>query len=328
MDVEAIARRIAQDHGVTVLESDVIETLEKLKAANKEKITPPATNAATNAAKDHEPAASLPAQLTEPVKQPETDPAQLTEQHTGDSASVKTQAKDDSASLKAQVNPPQNEANKIVIPAGVKPMPIDLIDDLLKQNYTREGIEAILKENKFSVNRNLITERIKIVRALPLDAQRQPLDTRRMTPPLTASQVSSAATPAKPTITNASNNADTLSVKTSENMGNSGISGGNGAASVPAHVTEQQTVDPALVSSKAAGTSPIIPPVAASLNNSLPTDLPSVLAALQQLFASYKQPSGTVPAASEQVNEEAYCLLQWSLLIFSFPIITPLVAPA
>jgi len=39
MDVEAIARRIAQDHGVTVLEKDVIETLEKLKAASKEKIT-------------------------------------------------------------------------------------------------------------------------------------------------------------------------------------------------------------------------------------------------------------------------------------------------
>ncbi|MGA3296827.1 MAG: hypothetical protein ABSD41_05185 [Candidatus Bathyarchaeia archaeon] len=39
MDVEAIARRIAQDHGVTVLEKDVIETLEKLKAQNKDKTT-------------------------------------------------------------------------------------------------------------------------------------------------------------------------------------------------------------------------------------------------------------------------------------------------
>ena len=39
MDVEAIAKRISQDHGVTVLEKDVIETLEKLKAANKDKIT-------------------------------------------------------------------------------------------------------------------------------------------------------------------------------------------------------------------------------------------------------------------------------------------------
>ncbi|HKM78347.1 MAG TPA: hypothetical protein VJZ03_04675, partial [Candidatus Bathyarchaeia archaeon] len=45
MDVEAIARRIAQDHGVTVLEKDVIETLEKLKAANEKKNTPPVTNA-------------------------------------------------------------------------------------------------------------------------------------------------------------------------------------------------------------------------------------------------------------------------------------------
>ncbi|HKM50497.1 MAG TPA: hypothetical protein VJZ75_04900 [Candidatus Bathyarchaeia archaeon] len=34
-----MSKRISQDHGVTVLEKDVIETLEKLKAANKEKIT-------------------------------------------------------------------------------------------------------------------------------------------------------------------------------------------------------------------------------------------------------------------------------------------------
>jgi hypothetical protein len=39
MDVEAIANRIAQVHGMTVLEKDVIETLEKLKAANKDKTT-------------------------------------------------------------------------------------------------------------------------------------------------------------------------------------------------------------------------------------------------------------------------------------------------
>ncbi|MGA3297480.1 MAG: hypothetical protein ABSD41_08510 [Candidatus Bathyarchaeia archaeon] len=52
MDMQAIARRIAQDHGVTVLEKDVIETLEKLKAENKDKITgagetqvPPVTGA-------------------------------------------------------------------------------------------------------------------------------------------------------------------------------------------------------------------------------------------------------------------------------------------
>ena len=35
----------------------------------------------------------------------------------------------------------------------------------------------------------------------------------------------------------------------------------------------------------------------------LPTDLANLVAALQQFLASYKQASGTVPAASEQTNE-------------------------
>ena len=303
MDVQAIARRIAQDHGVTVLEKDVIETLEKLKAANEKKIIPPATNAATNAAKDHEPAASLPAQLTEPVKQPETDPAHVTEPQVGDPALVKTQAKADSASLKTTVKPPQNESNKLVIPVDVKPMPIDLIDDLLKQNYTREGTEAILKANKFSVNRNLITERIKVVRALPLDAQHQPSDTLRETPPPAASQVSSAASDAKPPITNASSDAATPNVKTPENTGNSGISSENIVAQLLALLNPRQTGDPALVSSKATDTPPTIPPPTASVNAQLPADVPSLVAAFQQFLASRQQAPSSLPAASEQVNE-------------------------
>ncbi|HKM78346.1 MAG TPA: hypothetical protein VJZ03_04670 [Candidatus Bathyarchaeia archaeon] len=184
-------------------------------------------------------------------------------------------------------------------------MPIDLIDDLLKQNYTREGIESILKANKLSVNRNLITERIKVVRALPLGAQHQPLDTRRQTPPLAASQVSSAATSVKPQITSASNNADTPSSKTPENTGNLGQVGPNGVALVPAQLTEQQVGGAASVISNAGATPPTIPSPAALVNTQLPADVPSLVAALEQFLASYKQPSGTVPAASEQVNEEA-----------------------
>jgi len=88
MDVEAIAKRIAQDHGITVLEKDVIETLEKLKTANKDKTTSPVTNATTDVAKDPEHAASVNAQLKEQVKQPNTDPAHVTEQQIGGAASV------------------------------------------------------------------------------------------------------------------------------------------------------------------------------------------------------------------------------------------------
>jgi hypothetical protein len=284
MDVEAIAKRIAQDHGVTVLEKDVIETLEKLKAANEKKNTPPVTSATTDAATNPEHAASVPAHVTEHVKPPETEPAHVTEQHTGGSASVKTQVKDDSAPLKAQVTPPQNEASKLIIPEGVKPMPIDVIDDLIRQNYTRDGIESILKASKLTVNRKLITERIKVVRVEPLGAQHQ-------TPPLGASHVTSASSDANPPITSASSDAATPSVKTPENTGNSGQVGPNGVALVPAHVTEQQVGGAASVTSNAASTPHTIPPPIASVNAQLPADLSSILAAFQQFLASRQQPN-------------------------------------
>ncbi|MGA3297833.1 MAG: hypothetical protein ABSD41_10320, partial [Candidatus Bathyarchaeia archaeon] len=140
MDVEAITNRIAQDHGVTVLESDVIETLEKLKAENKEKITgagqapvtaqTPEVSPITSASA---PPAPLPAGTGAASAPLQTVPAPL--------QTVPAPLQTVPAPLQAVPAPLQTSSEQpktgseqpsnLKIPADVKPLPIALIDDLI-----------------------------------------------------------------------------------------------------------------------------------------------------------------------------------------------------
>jgi hypothetical protein len=311
MDVEAIANRIAQVHGMTVLEKDVIETLEKLKAANKDKTTgaeqAPVTaqtseaSPITSASAPPAPvptgngAASAPLQAASAPLNPTPAPQQTVP------APVKTASE--------QPKTGSEQPSNLKIPAGVKPLPIVLIDDLIMQNYSREGIEAILKENKLPPYRNLISERMKVVKPAVRGASNGAGNTQ----PLMGTGAAPLSTGAAPLTRGAelanrlaTDTQNTPSIKTSENTGNSGISSENVVAPLPA---PQETV-PAPPSTGAAplptgaGATPAPQPIGSGASSApLPTDLPSIVAALEQLFASYKQPSGTVPAASEQPNE-------------------------
>jgi hypothetical protein len=303
MDVQAIARRIAQDHGVTVLEKDIIETLEKLKAANKEKNTgaeqapvtvqKPEVSPITSASTSTEPANPTPPPLstgtettTEPVKTP-SEQSKPTSEPATDTTKPATE----------HANAAQNEANKLVIPADVKPLPIDLIDDLIKQNFSSVGIEKILKASGHNAYRKLILERMKVVKPIIRGSSggTKPASTETERVITGSEHVIGGTEPAiggtEPVITPPTTGADTPSVKTPENTGNSGQVGPNGVALVPAHVTEQQVGGAASVTSNAASTPHTIPPPIASVNAQLPADLSSILAAFQQFLASRQQPN-------------------------------------
>jgi len=304
MDVQAIAKRIAIDHGVTILEKDVIETLEKLKAANKPAKTPevsPITSASTST----EPANPTPPPLstgtettTEPVKTP-SEQSKPTSEPATDTTKPATE----------HANAAQNEANKLVIPADVKPLPIDLIDDLIKQNFSSVGIEKILKASGHNAYRKLILERMKVVKPIIRGSSggTKPASTETERVITGSEHVIGGTEPAiggtEPVITPPTTGADTPSVKTPENTGNSGISSENIVAQLLALLNPRQTGDPALVSSKATDTPPTIPPPTASVNAQLPADVPSLVAAFQQFLASRQQAPSSLPAASEQVNE-------------------------
>jgi hypothetical protein len=177
MDMQAIAKRIAQDHGITVLEKDVIETLEKLKAENKDKITgagetqvPPVTGAddtqkvpapltaplSTGASTTTAPVKTVPAPLQTDSAQANPAPAPLP---TG-SAPLQTTTGAPSTPVKTASEQPIS----LKIPSGVKPLPITLIDELIMEGYSRDGIESILKENGHNAYRRLIGERMKVVK--------------------------------------------------------------------------------------------------------------------------------------------------------------------
>ena len=326
MDVEAIARRIAQDHGVTVLEKDVIETLEKLKAASKEKITgageaqkpaqTPEVSPITSVGTSTAPVNSTPAPLptgtgTSPAPLPAV-PAQLPTVTGAPSAPVKPSSEpvtDTTKPVTEHVNAAQNEASKLVIPTNVKPLPIDLIDDLIRQNFNRDGIEKILKASGHTSHRRLIAERMKVIKPTIKVASTvagngtKPASTET-TRVITSSEHVINGT--EPVITPPTDGANTPSVKTPENTGNSGISGTDAVARLLAAL---QTGSGTLPAGLPAGSAPqqtvpaTLPAGSSSLPAPLPTDVASLVAALQQFLASYKQPSGTVPAASEQPNE-------------------------
>jgi hypothetical protein len=300
MDVEAIARRIAQDHGVTVLEKDVIETLEKLKAANKEKITGageaqvpskvPEVSPITSASTSTEPVNPTPTPLptstdtsTEPVKTP---PEQ--------SKPASEPATDTTKPATEHANAAQNEASKLVIPTDVKPLPIDLIDDLIKQNFSSVGIEKILKASGHNAYRKLINERMKIIKPLirGVSSGTKPASTET-TRVITSSEHVISGT--EPVIRPPTDGADTRSAKTPENTGNSGISGTDAVA--PPIAPLQTGSAPLLTSSAPLSTG------ASTSSAPLPTDLPNLLAAFQQFLAAYKQAPNTLPTASEQINE-------------------------
>jgi hypothetical protein len=177
----------------------------------------------------------------------------------------------------------------------VKPLPITLIDDLIMQGYNRVGIEKILKENGHSAYRNLIGERLKVVKPAVKGAI-NPAGTGGASSLSGGASLPNGGTPLSkggeivnsPTSNPASTPQDVSSTKTPENMGNSGISGTNVVAPVPAPpVAPLQTSSPLVQT---------VPPP-------LPTDLPSLLAAFQQFLASRQQAPSSLPAASEQVNE-------------------------
>ena len=281
MDVEAIARRIAQDHGVTVLEKDVIETLEKLKAANKDKTTGAGQ-------------APVTAQTPEvsPITSASAPPAPVPAGNGAASAPLQTVP----APLQTSSEQPKTgseQPSNLKIPADVKPLPIALIDDLIMQNYSREGIEAILKENKLPPYRNLISERMKLVKPAVRGASNtQPLMGTGAAPLSTgAAPLSTGAAPlstgAESVNSPATDTQNVSSTKTSENMGNSGISGENHVAPVPAPL---QTGAAPL--STGAGATPAPQPIGSGASSApLPTDLPSILAAFQQFLASRQQPN-------------------------------------
>jgi len=321
MDMQAIARRIAQDHCITDLEKDVIETLEKLKAENKEKITgagqapvtaqTPEVSPITSASA---PPAPLPAGTGAASAPLQTVPAPL--------QTVPAPLQTVPAPLQAVPAPLQTSSEQpktgseqpsnLKIPADVKPLPIALIDDLIMQNYSREGIEAILKENKLPPYRNLISERMKLVKPAVRGASNtQPLMGTGAAPLSTgAAPLSTGAAPltrgAELANRLATDTQNVSSIKTSENTGNSGISSENVVAPLPA---PQETV-PAPLSTGAAplptgaGATPAPQPIGSGASSApLPADLPSMLAAFQQFLAAYKQAPNTIPTASEQPNE-------------------------
>ncbi|MGA3298420.1 MAG: hypothetical protein ABSD41_13340 [Candidatus Bathyarchaeia archaeon] len=328
MDVEAIAKRIAIDHGVNVLEKDVIETLEKLKAANKDKTTgagqapvtaqTPEVSPITSASAPPAPvpagngAASAPLQTVPAPLQ--TVPAPL---QAGSAPLNPTPAPQQTipAPVKTSSEQPKTgseQPSNLKIPAGVKPLPIVLIDDLIMQNYSREGIEAILKENKLPPYRNLISERMKLVKPAIRGASNgagntQPLMGTGAAPLSTgAAPLSTGAAPltrgAELANRLATDTQNVSSIKTSENTGNSGISSENVVAPLPA---PQETV-PAPLSTGAAplptgaGATPAPQPIGSGASSApLPADLPSMLAAFQQFLAAYKQAPNSVPAGSE-----------------------------
>jgi hypothetical protein len=190
---------------------------------------------ASDAVKAPEHAASVPAQLTDQSKQTKTGSEQVTDT-----------TKPVSASDTGHVNAAQNESIKLVIPEGVKPMPIDLIDNLIRQKYNRAGIESILKASKLSVNRKLISERMKAVRPSVTDASTDA--TKNPTTPITESEhvttqsghvnSESEHVISSPT-TDATTHASSSSTKTPENTGNSGISSENVVAQLLAQLTAQ-----------------------------------------------------------------------------------------
>ena len=303
MDVEAIAKRIAIDHGVNVLEKDVIETLEKLKAANKDKTTgagqapvtaqTPEVSPITSASA---PPAPLPAGTGAASAPLQTVPAPL--------QTVPAPLQTVPAPLQAVPAPLQTSSEQpktgseqpsnLKIPADVKPLPIALIDDLIMQNYSREGIEAILKENKLPPYRNLISERMKLVKPAVRGASN--------TQPLMGTGAAPLSTGAESVNSPATDTQNVSSIKTSENTGNSGISSENVVAPLPA---PQETV-PAPLSTGAAplptgaGATPAPQPIGSGASSApLPADLPSMLAAFQQFLAAYKQAPNSVPAGSE-----------------------------
>jgi len=276
MDVEAIAKRIAQDHGVTVLEKDVIETLEKLKAASMAAKTTANTSSNTSSNTPSEktstpteqppntvPIGSAPVQTPSDQSKPGSEPVP-----------------DKTKPVTEHVNAAQNESIKLVIPVDVKPLPIDFIDDLIRQNYNHAGIETILKANHLSASRGLISSRMKVIKPLITvqSSSTKPASTETERVITNSEQAHSGA---EQVISPPTGDTNTPSVKTSENTGDSDISGTNVVAQAP---TTLQT-------SSAPSQTP------------LPTDPTNIITALQQFLASYKQPSGTVPAASEQVNE-------------------------
>jgi hypothetical protein len=311
MDVQAIARRIAQDHGVTVLEKDIIETLEKLKAANKEKNTgaeqapvtvqKPEVSPITSASTSTEPANPTPPPLstgtettTEPVKTP-SEQSKPTSEPATDTTKPATE----------HANAAQNEANKLVIPADVKPLPIDLIDDLIKQNFSSVGIEKILKASGHNAYRKLILERMKVVKPIIRGSSggTKPASTETERVITGSEHVIGGTEPAiggtEPVITPPTTGADTPSVKTPENTGNSGISGTNAVAPAPAPpIAPLQTSSPPIPTD-----SPPVPTGSNTSSTSLPADVPSLVAAFQQFLASRQQAPSSLPAASEQVNE-------------------------
>jgi hypothetical protein len=318
MDVQAIAKRIAQDHGVTVLEKDVIETLEKLKAANKEKNTgaeqapvtvqKPEVSPITSANTSTEPANPTPPPLstgtettTEPVKTP-SEQSKPTSEPATDTTKPATE----------HANAAQNEANKLVIPADVKPLPIDLIDDLIRQNFSSVGIEKILKASGHNAYRKLILERMKVVKPIIRGSSggTKPASTETERVITGSEHVIGGTEPAiggtepaiggtEPVITPPTTGADTPSVKTPENTGNSGISGTNAVAPAPAPpIAPLQTSSPPVPTD-----SPPLPTGSSTSSTPLPADLPSLLAAFQQFLASRQQAPSSLPAASEQVNE-------------------------
>ncbi|HKM50814.1 MAG TPA: hypothetical protein VJZ75_06520 [Candidatus Bathyarchaeia archaeon] len=322
MDVEAIARRIAQDHGVTVLEKDVIETLEKLKAANKDKTTgageaqkpskvpevSPITSAGTSTAPVNPTPAPLPtgtstssAPLPNGSEHVKPVPAPLPTGSGAPSAPLNP--------VPAPVKTGSEQPSSLKIPAEVKPLPITLIDDLIIQGYSRDGIEAILKANGHNAYRKLIGERMKVVKPVgrgavtPASNARPMMGTGAASLGTGAAPLTSGAESANRPATDVQNVSIT---KTPEIMGNSGISGENRVAPpiapLQAGSAPLQTSS-ARLSTGAGAPSASLPIGSGTSSEPLPADVPSLVAALEQFLASYKQPSGTVPAASEQPNE-------------------------
>ena len=258
MDVEAIAKRIAIDHGVNVLEKDVIETLEKLKAANKDKTTgagqapvtaqTPEVSPITSASAPPAPvpagngAASAPLQTVPAPLQTVPAPLQAGSAHLNPTPAPQQTIPAPVKTSSEQPKTGSEQPSNLKIPAGVKPLPIVLIDDLIMQNYSREGIEAILKENKLPPYRNLISERMKLVKPAIRGASNGAGNTQ----PLMGTGAAPLSTGAAP-LTRGAELANRLatdtqnvsSIKTSENTGNSGISSENVVAQLLAQLTAQ-----------------------------------------------------------------------------------------
>ncbi len=313
MDVEAIANRIAQVHGITVLEKDVIETLEKIKAEDKEKITgageaqvpskvsevSPITSAGTSTAPVNSTPAPLPTGTGASSAPLPAGSARLPTGTETSSAPVKTSSDpvtDTTKPVTEHVNTAQNEASKLVIPTDVKPLPIDLIDDLIRKNFNRDGIEKILKASGHTSHRRLIAERMKVIKPTITVASTvvgngmKPASTET-TPVITSSEHVISGT--EPVITPLTDGANASSVKTPENTGNSGISGTDAVARLLVALQTGSAPQQPVPATVPAGSSTSSAP--------LPTDLPNLLAAFQQFLASRQQPN---PQINPQIEHK------------------------